>query len=639
MPAAQDPGSSQRAVKRGGIVTRTVLEPGESWRTSTFGYTRRVLPSRFLTVYLLAVILVSGVWIGTPVLFPLTWIAALAVGTAAQVLTFRLPSPEGGPLRANFRDALLAIVASTPAFVYLIATWRQEFPYLGDQWLHNACAIEAYAFWWPWGWIAAVIAMVIIVWHARRNDEFPAALIALGVVAAIGVAMPQPLSFAGRYPGTLHFFSVPLRVVMHATSPLNVERLLNALAIPAWLLILRPLLVRRHVDVTAMAIAALLFWQKDNVYYFTSGYLEPWAIVLLLTAAEHLVRFSEEAVWRPLLLLGVAAMVKEQLILSVPIVAAIYFPFRGNRRAQLEHLLVSVVAATPFVLFWRARELFKTWGVASPVLSEALSASHFALFRDRIELQFGIALPLVICALFLLLILAVRHRAFAALLLIGLADFTVMYFARILQSWPGYPRLNLIPLAMAALAWGFFSELLTKSRREAILIVIVTIVLNAIGLRPAMLDAFRPSSARSFIEHSDAPLFFPIREALTAAEARGFIAPGRRVDIFANGKRIFEFFWAGPLEDQYPDLAARYHLRSASFTGTPSRCGCTDSSIAHLAVFIRFTNLGAHIPQRTTTEAEADQCAAEIVRTCTRTMRIADEGVTVGILGERTVAP
>jgi len=592
------------------------------------------LPSRLLTVYLFAVVLVSGVWIGTPALFPLTWIAALAVATATQLITFRLPSPSGSPVRANGRDALLTIVAAAPTFIYLIATWRQEFPYLGDQWLHNACAIEAYQFWWPWGWIAAVIAMALVVWHVRRNDDSPSALIALGVVAAIGVAMSQPLSFAGRYPGTLHFFSVPLRVLMHTASPLNVERLLNALSIPIWLLVLRPLIVRRHVDIAAMTVAALLFWQKDNVYYFTSGYLEPWAIVLLLTAAEHLIRFGEEAVWRPLLLLGIAAMVKEQLILAVPIVAALYFPFRGSRRAQLEHLLVAAVAVTPFVLFLRARELFKTWGVATPVPSEALTAAHFALFRERIALQFGIALPIVIGALVLLLLFAVRNRAFAALLLIGLADFTVMYFAKILQPWPGYPRLNLIPLAMAALAWGFFAEIITASRREAILIVIVTFVLNAVGLYPAIADAFRPTSARSFIEHSDAPLFFPIREGLAAAEAKGLIAPGSRVDLFANGKNIFEFFWAGPLEDQYPELAARYRLRSSSFTGDPSRCGCTDPSIAHLAIFIRFTNLGASIPQRAATAAEANQCAAEILRTCNRTMPITNEGVTVGLFGQ-----
>ena len=211
-------------------------------------------------------------------------------------------------------------------------------------------------------------------------------------------------------------------------------------------------------------------------------------------------------------------------------------------------------------------------------------------------MQFGIALPIVIGALILLLIFAARRRAFAALLLIGVADFAVMYFAKILQPWPGYPRLNLIPLAMAALAWGFFAEFVTASRREAILSRARDVRTQYRRIGPAMRDAFRPSSARSFIEHSDAPLFFPIREALAEAEAKGLIAPGSRVDLFANGKRIFEFFWAGPLEDQYPDLAARYRLRSASFTGTPSRCRCTDPSIAHLAIFIRFTNLGTSIP-------------------------------------------
>jgi len=636
VPAAQDPGSSQRAVKRGGIVTRTVPEPRRPGRTSTSGYTRKALHSRFLTVYLFAVILVSGVWIGTPALFPLTWITALAVGAATQTITFRLPLPAGAAVRANARDALLAIVASAPAVIYLIATWHQEFPYLGDQSLHSGSGIEAYAFWWPWGWIAAVTAMAFVVWRVRRNGDSPAALIGLAIVVAIGLALPQPLAFSGRYPGTLHFFSVPLRAVMHATSPLNVERLLNALAIPAWLLVLRPLVVRRHVDVAAMTIAALLFWQKDDVYYFTSGYLEPWAIVLLLTAAEHLVRYGADAVWRPLLLLGAAAMVKEQLIMSLPIVAAVYFPFRGTRRAQVEHFIVSVVAATPFVPFWRARELFKTWSLVSPAPGQALGAAHFALFRERISLQFGLALPLVIVSLVLLIVFAAQRRAFAALLLMGAADFGVIYFAKIQQPWAGYPRLNLVPLAMATVALSYAAERLAERHRMGgATIVVIAAALNCIGLAPAIRDGFRPSSARSFIEHFDAPLFFPIRETLAAAERTNLIAPKSRIDLLTNGKHIFAFFWVGPLEDQYPDLSARYRLRSESFAGMTARCRCTDASTAHLAVFIRFAHLGEHIPQRTAAEAEANECTAEILRTCTRTMPVTNEGVLVGMFGEK----
>jgi hypothetical protein len=589
------------------------------------------LPSRLLTVYLFAVILVSGVWIGTPALFPLTWIVVLAVGVLTQVTAVRLSVPDGAGISISARDAMLTFLASAPAFIYLAVTWHQEFPYLGDQWLHNAGAIEAYAFWWPWRWIAAAIAIAVVVWPARRSETSPAALIALALVCAAGLAEPSTLSFAGRYPGTLHFFSIPLRAVMQVNAPLNVERLLNVLSIPVWLLVLRPRILRRHVDISAMTIAVFLFWQKDNIYYFTSGYLEPWAIVLLLTAAEHLIVFGEEAVWRPLLLIGLAAMVKEQLVLSLPIVAAVYFPLKGSRRQQMEHLLTSGVAVTPFFLLWRAREAFKTWGVASPVAS-AFSAEHAALFRSRVGLQFGAAMPLVIAGFVFLIVLAMRRPAFLALLLVAAADGVVIYFASILQPWAGYPRLNLVPIVAASLALGCAGVLLARQSRVAgAVLVLLTAALNGVVMVPAMRDAFRPSSARSFIEHFDAPLFFPIRQSLNVAG----LPEGSRIDILTNGKRIFQFFWAGPLEDQYPDLTRRYRLRSASFSGDASRCRCTDPSIAKLAVFIRFTNLGEHIPERAATEAEAGECAAELRRTCARTTGIMNDGVMVGMLGKK----
>src|SRR5438094_579312 len=110
--------------------------------------------SRLLNIYLFTVIFVSGVWIGTPARFPFAWIAALAVGAISQAVTFELPLPHGTRVHANWRDVLLATAVSAPVFVYLIATWRQEFPYVGDQWLHNGNGIEAYEFWGMFGCIA-----------------------------------------------------------------------------------------------------------------------------------------------------------------------------------------------------------------------------------------------------------------------------------------------------------------------------------------------------------------------------------------------------------------------------------------------------------------------------------------------------
>ena len=163
--------------------------------------------------------------------FLLTWIAALAVATATQLITFRLPSPAGAPVRANARDALLAIVAAAPWFIYLIATWRQEFPYLGDQWLHNACAIEAYQFWWPWGWITAVVATAFVVWQSGVTKIRPFALIGLGCRRRVRLACRSRSRSPGAIPERC-IFSRCRAGLMHTTSPLNVERLLNALSIP-----------------------------------------------------------------------------------------------------------------------------------------------------------------------------------------------------------------------------------------------------------------------------------------------------------------------------------------------------------------------------------------------------------------------
>src|SRR6266850_5561321 len=108
----------------------------------------------------------------------------------------------------------------------------------------------------------------------------------------------------------------------------------------------------------SLAVGVFLFWQKDVVYYFSSGYLEPWAIVLLLTAGEHLVRFDSAMIWKPLLLLGAAAMIKEHVIISLPVVALFYFPIRSSWQERLRYIVIVAVAVSPFTLFFFLRRSF-----------------------------------------------------------------------------------------------------------------------------------------------------------------------------------------------------------------------------------------------------------------------------------------
>jgi len=519
-----------------------------------------------------------------------------------------LPSSAAQRPPLRVRDWLVAALASAPAFAYLALTWSQEFPYGGDQTYHNGAALEAYAFWWWLPWLCALAALVIVV---RRPQIALPALILLWLIS---IAAGSALSFAGRYPGILHFVSVPLRVLPFR-SPLNVERLLNALSIPVWLLVLRPLIVRRAADISALTVALFLFWQKDNVYYFTSGYLEPWAIVLLLTAAEHLVRFDREMIWRPILLIGAAAMIKEHVILSLPVIALIYFPFRASRRERLHYILTVATAIAPFILFFFVRASFKTWRGAWP-LADAFSGEHLAAFAHRVQLQYGAATSIVILAFCALIVLGMRSRAFAALLAAAALDWLFFFTAGVQQPWVGYPRTSLVPLAYAAIALGYVVER-SRTIGAATLLALIAL-LNGIMLVPFLRDAARPDDARNFFEHSDAPIFYPIREGMR------LLAPNEPVALLNNGKWTYFFFYPGPIHEQYPDLAAMHRVLIKSFAGNPQRCRCTSEG-ANLALFIRVDN--------PTIESEAEQCRQEMLASCGRTRPITHEGVLVGLVG------
>ncbi|HYM62131.1 MAG TPA: hypothetical protein VEZ11_14715 [Thermoanaerobaculia bacterium] len=582
---------------------------------------------QWLGVYLLVVIFVSGAWIGSLSLVPLAWIAIVAL--AAVVSTREIPLEISSSDRPTLstRDWMFAAIAAAPVLAFLAITWAQEFPYGGDQSFHNGAALEAFAFWWWLPWISGVAALVVII--SRPKLSLPALIL----LALIGIAAGPALVFAGRYPGTLHFAAVPLHALPFR-SPLNAERLINTLSIPMWLLVLRPWIIGRAAGWSTLAAGLFLFWQKDVVYYFSSGYLEPWAIVLLLTAGEHLVRFDSKMLWRPLLLLGAAAMVKEHVIFSLPVIAFFYFPFRGSWRERLHHLAITGVSIAPFCLFFLLRMSFRPSQGLLPV-AVAFSGSHLAAFADRVGVQFGAALPAVIGAVVALLVLGFRRRAFAALLVAAAADWFFFFSAGVQQPWVGYPRTNLVPLAYAAIALGHLCERVAgRSRSVAVGLIGIVALLNGLELAPFLRAGTQPDSVRNFTEHSDAPIFYPIREAIARAESAGLISPHQPIALLNNGKRIFSLFYPGPIQEQYPDLAARYHASVQSFAGDPKRCRCSGQA-TNVALFIHFTNLGASLPQRAIIESEGDQCRQEMLATCRRTLPVENEGVVVGMVGSR----
>jgi hypothetical protein len=573
--------------------------------------------SNWLAVYVFVAALTASVWVGsTP---PFGWLIAAGIVTALWRWPFELDDPPPST-RIGLRDLGLAIAVAAPAFVYLIATWQEEFPTSGDQFLHNGYALEAYDFWWPWPFLAAAAAILGTILAVRRSPGSPLPLIGVLVLAGLAVSDIRG-GFAGRYPALLHLLSIPFRFVIPAPTPITVERLVNALSIPVWLLVLRPRLIGRRIDLAALVTGALLFWQKDVVYYVTSGYLEPWAIVLLLTAGEHLIRFGRQAIWRPFLLLGTAALIKDQAIITLPLVAIAFFP----KRDRLPYIATVSAAVTPFALY-ALHPMANVWrGSAYVPLVQALGP-HAAQWRERVTLQFGVALPIAAIAVAALLVLTFRNRGAAVLLAAAALDATIFYFAAAQQRWPGYPRTNLIPLAYAALALGMLAQ---RRWAAGVATLILTATLNAIPLSAFMRSAFQPSDATNFFEHTDSPIFFPIAEVMTS---QTLVAPGQTIEILNNGKRVWPLYYPGLIAEQYPVLSARYHLRVGSFRNMTQRCACT-GDMAKLAVFIRFTNLGASLPERPAIEEEAAKCRAEMQASCLRRTIVTRGDSPVAMLG------
>lgn len=576
--------------------------------------------SNWLVVYLFSVCLAAAVWVGIDSSRGrLTALAAVVLAIAIVRFPFALDAPPEG-VRPDFRDLAGALAAVLPAIVFLAATWRDEFPTSGDQFVHNGFALEAYRFWWPWAWLAAVLAIAAVIFVTRRNPSSRVPLAAFALLMMFAAAGVRG-GLSSYSPALVHFLAIPLRVIP-APTPIDVERLFNLLAIPAWLLVLRPRLIGRHFDASAAATAALFYWQKDSVYFLTSGYLEPWPIVLLLTAGEHLYRFRDRALWRPLLLLGAAAVMKEQMIVLLPIVALLFFP----RREVWRHVATAAAAVTPFALSG-AHSSAHLWSAAAFMRPAELFGMHGAQWRERIVVEFGPALPIVAIAVAALVILALRNRGAAALAIAAAIDFTVFFAMRLSYKWPGNPRTNLVPFAFAALALGFVIERL-PARLPAMAAVALIAAVNAVPLAHTLRAAFEPSDARNFSEDHDAPIYYPVREALST----NFVPPGAAVDILNNGRRTGAVYYPGLFTDDYPDLAARYRVRLQSFAWMPQRCACTGDA-AKLAVFIRFANLGARLPNRPAIEEEAAQCRAVMERTCTQRLPIVHDGVLVGLFG------
>ena len=575
-------------------------------RSTSLGVTMRTMRAPIAVVFT-AIALCSALWAATP-LIGIAWIAA-----ALLLLWLHRQEPppdaEVPPLPpAPFPLLVAAIVISAAPLLYLAVTWNQEFPFLGDHNVHLRFAVQSAKFWRIW-FLPVAGALVLI---ARGGVLRSAVVLAVAVGVGSFLAPPQ---FAVRYPGLLHFLAAPFNFIPWE-HPLNGLRLTNTLAVPAWLFVLRPRLVRQPLDGSVLAVAALVVLQKDVLYYLTSAYLEPWMLVLALVAFEILVREGSDGAWRAVLVLGAAAMVKEQAVFLIPFAA---LPGIARRRTWM----AGAAAVLPFTLYYLARRNADVWrglGFASP--SDAFTAERLVAFAERSWQQFGIALPLVVLLLLALGVLAVRKwQVYGALALAAVVQLLFFFLDTTAFTWVAYPRFQLLPLALVATP--LFAQ------RARLPLVLLVALLQVPGLLSLWSETRGRDVHRNFFEHADAPIFFPVEELLRGTHAK-------QITVLSNIHGVVAGYGVASLPAAYPRLLPGAQWRILPLDSrTLGACRCASSDAAVLGLFVFFNErTGRQVPRQAMQDVALD-CVAGLRSSCAALRVVEEEGQLVGALGYR----
>jgi hypothetical protein len=383
-----------------------------------------------------------------------------------------------------------------------------------------------------------------------------------------------------------------------------------------------------------LPFCAAFFFQKDVVYYATSAYLEPWSIVMALLALEALLVRDPPPAWVPCLLGGLAAMFKEQAIVLLPWIwlAAHRRELKAGRWKTA--FVTAGVAGLPFLLYAAVRAsrgVVRSWRLAEP--DALLAPERASEFLFRMRTQFGVAGLTVVTGLFIALIVLAWRRspsrgAYACLLGGFLSEVTLFYTDQASIPWTGYPRHHLLALACLCAPLLANGRVVEKRPRLAVGLAALLAMANAPGLASAFALAAATDPARNFVEHYDAPVFYPIRALAARADAAGVDEGVRRVRLVAG--ETWDFSLVHPVT--YRDLADRYQWEAHRLgDGSARLCACEDPDLAVVYLPIYWTGLNSRVP-KPPAMAEAERaCLRELTGTCALLVSERLDGATLAV--------
>jgi hypothetical protein len=543
------------------------------------------------------------------------------------------------PRAPRRREVLFGIIVALPLFAHLAATLGEEFPYGGDEGYHFSATrtfarhlVEAAP------WLAGLALVVALMRRVHRRYLLTLAVTALW---AMSVQFGPEMTFA-RYPAAFYFLASPLNIageVIGFTNPHVNNHVVNTLSVPVWLFVLRPLVVRAWPDLPALVTGLLLFFQPTVLTYFGGGGLEPWALVLLLTALEAAVRLPADERWSAVLVAGCASWVKEPAILFLPLVWLLAMvEWRGwvpvPRRGAIP---LGIAAATPFVTYYFVRhtlELPRFYAVVS--WGELLSPARAREWFDTVHRQFGdtgliLLTALAVFAMFGALIhRGQAHIARAHLFITLFSAALIMFFYVDVQGIPytGYGRYLMFPYFALAAAVLVGSAALGR-RSDAVLWIAAAFVLvcQAMPLAQTLSLDWSPDYTRNSLEWHRCLIRLPFRELAA------------QIDDNDSGRHVTDIRLVTiTLDTQitpvaYPGVAGRYAIRPAVEVPESTDCRCLSPAEAVIAAFEYRANFDAEILNDPRVAAAEAACVAQLENTCERVVfeRAADGTIVAGL--------
>jgi hypothetical protein len=587
--------------------------------------------------FVLAGIIVNGAWtqldaIGWPM-----WLLPL-VTFALDADRFRLTTPF--PKRSARPDwtmpALIAAVLCGLHLLHVALTAREEFGFGGDEGYHLS-ATRAFALYFIKA--GPYLAGVLVAYSLARYRA-PRFAASIAMLALIGSSMLLPeAALFGRYPTGFYLLSTPLNVGFEVAGipyPFTANHVVNVLSVPAWLFVLRPIVIGRWPDWRVLPVALLVYFQGPSIVYAGSGLLEPWAFVCVLLALEAAVALEVDRQWVAVLLAAAATFFKDTAILFVPPIWVLTMvEWRGWRPALRPHAVaVGVAAVAPFVAYYAARRglhIVRGYEVADAagVWTAARASEWLAKARYQLGLGGSISVAVVTAGCFLGFRadrrLARQHFIWA-ITAIALVIFFAADVASI--SFTGYGRFLAYPLL--ALCGSLFVMTHSVPDRHRTVLMVATLSMAAAQL-PATASVlaldFLPDFERNSLEWHRSLVRLPIRSL------------ARRIPDQPNGAAVSKLrvvtFEIDPisLRVAYPDIARQYEL------GAPAvpDCACRLATEAVVAGFewpAHFDNTSA---ARARYEQQQSTCVAQVRSTCASVaLEQHRDGAVVGVLGVGT---